>query len=119
VVADIDLQRVANSVTSCVNSPGAALALVPNPAHHPDGDFGMTADMVTMNRAPRFTYSGVSVWDERSFLDYQNGDVFPLIDPMRSLISQEKLSAIMHRGIWFDIGRPRDLIQAREFLSKR
>ncbi|MES0371830.1 MAG: nucleotidyltransferase family protein [Mariprofundaceae bacterium] len=119
VVADIDLQKLAHSVMTCADGSGAALALVPNPAHHPDGDFGITEGMVSLNRKPGFTYSGVSVWDEGSFSDYQSGETFPLTAPMKSLISQKKLSAVMHRGVWFDIGRPRDLMQARLAANSR
>lgn len=119
VIADIDLQYLANSVVLNEDTSGAALALVPNPAHRPEGDFGVVDGMVTLNRNPGFTYSGVSVWSERSLMQYPSGDVFPLTKPIRSLISQKKLSAVMHRGVWFDIGRPRDLMQARLAANRK
>lgn len=114
IVTDIDLQRLAGRLPE----GGATLALVPNPAHHPDGDFGMTAGMVSRDRSPGFTYSGVSVWDERGFDGYRSGDAFSLTGPMQQLIEQKRLAALLHRGAWFDIGRPRDLIRARDFLAR-
>jgi MurNAc alpha-1-phosphate uridylyltransferase len=109
VVADIDLQRVAN----CSAADGAALAMVANPMRHPAGDFGMTGKLITANKTPGFTYSGVSVWDEKALLGFQNGETFSLTRPMRQLMDQGKLTGVVHRGLWFDVGRPRDLMQAR------
>lgn len=113
VVADIDIQAVARTVPEA----GASLVLVPNPAHHPAGDFSITGGMVSGGGASRYTYSGVSLWDEHSFSGFKVGEAFPLTAPMEQLINQHKLSAIVHHGMWFDIGRPRDLIQARRMIS--
>jgi MurNAc alpha-1-phosphate uridylyltransferase len=114
VLADIDLQRLASRVPAA----GAALAMVTNPMHHPAGDFGVIDGLITPGKTPGFTYSGVSVWDEKTLLGFQNGETFPLTGPMRQLMDQGRLAGIVHRGSWFDIGRPRDLIQARLALRK-
>lgn len=113
VVADIDLQRLANHVPT----DGAALAMVANPMHHPAGDFGVVGGLITSGKTPEFTYSGVSVWDEKALLDFQNGETFPLTRPMLQLIDRGSLAGVVHRGSWFDIGRPRDLMRARSFLG--
>jgi MurNAc alpha-1-phosphate uridylyltransferase len=114
VVADIDLQMLANRVPA----DGAALAMVANPMHHPTGDFGVVDGLITPDKMPGFTYSGVSVWDEKALLDFQNGDTFPLTSPMSKLMDQGRLAGVVHRGSWFDVGRPRDLMQARLALRK-
>jgi len=114
VLADIDLQRLA----SRVSATGAALAMVANPMHHPAGDFGVVDGLITPDKTPGFTYSGVSVWDEKALLDFQNGDTFPLTGPMLQLMDQGRLAGVVHRGSWFDIGRPRDLMQAQLALRE-
>jgi MurNAc alpha-1-phosphate uridylyltransferase len=114
VMADIDVQHLA----SRVSDGGATLAMVANPAHHSDGDFGISEGLITGNRAPGFTYSGVSVWDEKTFSGFQSGEVFSLTRPMQKLINQNRLGGIYHRGYWYDIGRPRDLMRARAALRK-
>jgi MurNAc alpha-1-phosphate uridylyltransferase len=114
VVADIDLQMLANRVPA----DGAALAMVANPMHHPTGDFGVVDGLITPDKMPGFTYSGVSVWDEKALLDFQNGETFPLTSPMSKLMDQGRLAGVVHRGSWFDVGRPRDLMQARLALRK-
>jgi len=114
VLADIDLQRLAGLVPD----EGAALAMVSNPHHHPTGDFGLQGGLITTGKSPGFTYAGVSVWDGKGFSGFRRGDVFPLTDPMRQLIEQSKLAGIVHRGYWFDIGRPKDLMMARSFVGR-
>jgi MurNAc alpha-1-phosphate uridylyltransferase len=114
VLADIDLQRLANRVPA----DGAALAMVANPMHHPAGDFGVVDGLITPDKTPGFTYSGVSVWDEKALLDFQNGETFPLTRPMLQLMDRGRLAGVVHRGSWFDIGRPRDLMQARLALHE-
>jgi len=109
VMADIDLQALANRVPPA----GGALALVANPIYHSGGDFGLEAGMITDHAYPKYTYSGVSVWDAKSFADLCSGDVFSLTKPMRQLMEKNKLHGLLHQGMWFDIGRPRDLMQAR------
>ena len=114
VVADIDLQMLTNHVPA----DGAALAMVANPMHHPTGDFGVVDGLITPDKTPGFTYSGVSVWDEKALLDFQNGETFPLTRPMLQLMNRGRLAGVVHRGSWFDIGRPRDLMQARLTLHE-
>ena len=115
VVADINLRRLAARVPT----DGAALAMVANPIHHPAGDFGVADGLITPDKTPGFTYSGVSVWDEMALLDFQNGEAFPLTRPMMQLMEQGRLAGVVHRGSWFDVGRPRDLMLARSVLNKR
>lgn len=115
VLADIGVQRLA----SIVPSEGAALAMVNNPAHHPLGDFGVRDGLVIADKAPGYTYSGVSVWDEKVFGVFEIGENFSLTTPMRRLMERSKLAGEVHRGDWFDIGRPRDLMIARSFIGRR
>lgn len=115
VLTDIDIQRLAGLVPH----DGAALAMVKNPAHHPSGDFGIREGRVVADKAPAYTYSGVSVWDETVFRGFKYGDIFSLTSPMRHLMERSKLAGEVHRGDWFDIGRPRDLMTARRFIGRR
>ncbi len=113
VLADIDLQQLASSVPQ----EGGALAMVNNPLHHASGDFGLSRGLIVADKAPGYTYSGVSVWDEKLFRAFANGEVFSLTVPMRLLMDQSRLSGVLHRGFWFDIGRPRELMLARAAMS--
>ncbi|MFC1542831.1 NDP-sugar synthase [Pseudomonadota bacterium] len=113
VLADIDLQCLANLVAA----DGAALAMVANPHHHKAGDFSLSNGKVVTRSGRSFTYSGVSVWDEKSLSGFQNGEAFSLTKPMRQLMDRGRLTGVVHRGSWFDVGRPKDLMLARSSLA--
>ncbi|MDQ7011797.1 MAG: nucleotidyltransferase family protein [Mariprofundaceae bacterium] len=109
VLADVDIRSLAEGMPA----GGACLALVPNPAHHPQGDFALADGLIRDDGDVRYTYAGVSVWDPAVFANSPTGAVFPLIQPMRGLMAAGRLAGLLHRGAWFDIGRPRDLMRAR------
>jgi MurNAc alpha-1-phosphate uridylyltransferase len=115
VLADVDLHRLA----ALVPDGGCSIALVANPPHHPDGDFILYGTNVSMSGSDRFTFSGISAWDEQAFDSYSQGSAFSLVEPMRELIGQGMCSGLLHRGHWFDIGRPSDLMQANCIMGRR
>jgi MurNAc alpha-1-phosphate uridylyltransferase len=115
VLADVDVDRLA----SLVPDGGCSIALVANPPHHPDGDFSLNGTDVSITDFDRFTFSGISVWDEQAFDNYPEGSTFSLVKPMRELIGQGMCSGLLFRGEWFDIGRPSDLMRANRILGGR
>ncbi len=109
VLCRIDVQRLAGL---CPDD-GVALGLVPNPDHHPGGDFALRGGRVSLADGPRFTFSGVSVWDAAVLDMYDAGEVFPLTQPIRRLMDERRCSGMIEHGPWFDIGRPADLMRAK------
>jgi len=81
------------------------LVLVPNPEHHPKGDFCLAGDRVTAGDATRFTFSGIGVYREAFFAGCQPG-AFPLLPLFRRALAAGRASGEVHRGRWFDIGTP-------------
>jgi len=108
-----------HSLADLIPDGGCSIALVKNPPHHPDGDFSLHGARVSMGAFDRFTFSGISVWDERAFDSYENDSIFSLVKPMRELIGQGRCSGLLLQGHWFDIGRPSDLMQANRQLGRR
>ncbi|MDX8409934.1 MAG: nucleotidyltransferase family protein [Mariprofundales bacterium] len=109
VVSDIDLAVLWRLVGD--DSQAAALAMVANPPHHPQGDFVLDDQRRVCLRDGRqqsVTFSGVSLWPD-ALLACQRKSCFPLTDLMRQQIEAEQLYGMMHRGSWRDIGRPHDL----------
>ena len=114
VIADIDLIRLADRLPE----NGAILAMVKNSSHHPQGDFGISDGNITGVKTPGYTYSGVSLWSEESLFNFQANSHFPLVQPMRQLMEIGRLAGVLHSGVWFDIGRPKELMMAREYFSR-
>ncbi|MDX8396431.1 MAG: nucleotidyltransferase family protein, partial [Mariprofundaceae bacterium] len=114
VLTDVDVQMLARM---CPNK-GCSIALVPNPKHHLKGDFVLQAGVVKDDGDNRHTFSGVSVWDDAALEAYPIDQSFSLVEPMRDLMALDLCRGILHRGEWFDIGRPRDLVRANQLIVK-
>lgn len=104
---------------------GQALAhlwLVPNPPHHPRGDFGLTPDGLALNLpaehpGPRYTYSTIGLYRralfEAPWCDMPAGNpqgaqaaLGPLL---RRAMDQGLVTAELYRGGWTDVGTPERL----------
>jgi len=114
VLADIDVARLA----CMVPTGGCSIALVDNPQHHRNGDFILHGDDVSMTGYDRFTFAGVSVWDEAVFEDYEANEAFSLARSIREKIAKDACKGLAHHGYWFDIGRPVDLMKASRLLGR-
>ncbi len=114
VLADIDLHALA----ALAPKNACSIALVGNPAHHPHGDFHLNGSTVSVDGYDRYTFSGVSVWDSALFDPYAGGEAFPLARTIRETITRDQCRGLLHRGYWFDVGRPGDLIKANRMLIR-
>ncbi|MGC2457995.1 MAG: nucleotidyltransferase family protein [Gallionellaceae bacterium] len=99
------LIRAASLQTS---GDGAYLVLVNNPAHHPDGDFGLQHGRVT-DSAPKLTFSGIGLYQPTLFLHIPRGATAPLAPLLRAQIVQGKVSGEHYTGRWVDVGTPQRL----------
>lgn len=96
----------------------ACLGLTNNPSHHPEGDYSLQSGLVRARKpaGATYTYSGVAIFHEDVFNAYAADHPFPLNRLFSDLIAQESLCGIIQGGMWLDIGRPRDLLNASKLL---
>ena len=90
----------------------AHLVLVPNPAHHPQGDFALQDDGLLANHGAALTYSGIGVYSPRLFDGMAPGKA-PLAPLLRDAITAGKISGEPYPGLWIDVGTVERLEQAR------
>jgi len=115
VLADVDVQSLASR---CPEN-GCSLALVTNPVHHPEGDFAIKNGLVNLQGQPHYTFSGVSVWQDNVLKEYAENTSFSLLEPMKHMVAEQRCAGLLHRGQWFDIGRPKDIVRAnREWRAE-
>lgn len=81
----------------------AHLVLIPNPPHHPRGDFGLEGDRIVIRETERFTYSGVGVYRSEFFAGCTPGR-FPLLPLLNRAIAAERVRGEVHPGQWCDVG---------------
>ena len=97
----------------------AHLWLVPNPPHHPVGDFGLSDDGLALNLPPtsgqsRFTFSSVALYRREFFNTLPAGNPqglkVPLAPLLRVAMDNQQVSAELYRGQWTDVGTPARLL---------
>jgi MurNAc alpha-1-phosphate uridylyltransferase len=92
----------------------AHLFLVPNPQHHPQGDFGLGADGLALADAPqRYTYSTTGLFRPAFFDALPAGNPqglhAPLGPMLRQAMAHGAVSAELYTGPWTDVGTPERL----------
>lgn len=105
----------------------AHLWLVPNPPHHPKGDFGLTGDGLALNlpaehSGPRYTYSTIGLYKRALFqapwCDIPPGNpqgVKAALGPLlRRAMDAGQVSAELYTGRWTDVGTPDRLAQLNQ-----
>ncbi|MDT3722309.1 N-acetylmuramate alpha-1-phosphate uridylyltransferase MurU [Pseudomonas oryzihabitans] len=94
----------------------AHLVLVDNPAHHPEGDFGLVEGRISLEIAPRFTYSGIAVLHPQLFAGCTAG-AFRLVDVLRPAIAAGRVSGERWPGRWVDVGTLERLAEAESLFG--
>jgi len=97
--------------------------LVPNPAHHPEGDFLLTGDQLVAEdhdgSARRLTFSGIGVYRPAMFAGVAQGSRAPLAPRLRAAIQANRAGGEAHSGIWVDVGTPQRLGELDAMLVGR
>jgi MurNAc alpha-1-phosphate uridylyltransferase len=86
----------------------AHLVLVPNPAQHSLGDFGLENGSVLAAAAKRFTFSGIAMYRTDFFAGCSDG-VFPLKPLLLRSMAAGRCSGELYPGVWEDVGTPERL----------
>ena len=110
VLTDFDYCELAEHK---LDSDWASLVLVPNPEHHPKGDFGLSAGRIAQAAAEidSFTYSGVGMVSPELFHSLEAGKrrIRPVFD---RAIESNRLGGRVWSGAWSDVGTPERLESA-------
>lgn len=107
---DVDvvaLQRAAGTLQA--DGTLAHLLLVPNPAHHPDGDFTLVDGHVGETGGPKLTFSGVAAYHPSLFGALDPNAPAKLAPLLRAAMRGRQVTGALHTGHWFDVGTPQRL----------
>jgi MurNAc alpha-1-phosphate uridylyltransferase len=87
----------------------AHLVLIPNPAHHPGGDFTLTQGRVGNGEPGRLTFSGIGIYRPALFSQLADGVPAKLAPLLRAAADAGCVSGELHAGRWIDVGTPERL----------
>lgn len=83
--------------------------LVPNPPHHPEGDFALHGERLRVDGAPRLTFSGIGVYRAALFDGVDPTRKAPLAPLLRTAAAAGRAGGERHDGCWIDVGTPQRL----------
>ncbi|MDR0478973.1 MAG: nucleotidyltransferase family protein [Burkholderiaceae bacterium] len=101
----------------------AHLWLVPNPPHHPQGDFGISPEGLAIDgpgtNGARYTFSAIALYRRALFTlpwcdippGNPHGVTAPLAPLLRRTMAAGRVSAQLYTGHWTDVGTPERLAQ--------
>ncbi len=112
VLTDINFQQLPAHIEGA-----AHLLLVPNPAHHSQGDFALNDQKVSSVGESLFTFSGVGIYRPQLFAGCQDG-IFPLAPLLRQAMQRGLVSGQLYQGMWLDVGTKERLKYANTLFSE-
>lgn len=93
----------------------AHLVLIPNPEHHPEGDFHLPLNgIITTNETPKLTYSGIGLYHPQLFTHITVGKI-RLAPILRAEMANKRISGEKFNGFWMDIGIPERLVDLNDY----
>jgi MurNAc alpha-1-phosphate uridylyltransferase len=102
-----------------LREPGMHLVMVPNPAFHPNGDFGLVDGALSLDARPRFTFGNIGLYDTRMFRDLPRGTRRALTPYYRDTITRGLASGELYEGLWENVGTPAQLGELDQRLRTR
>ncbi len=116
VFADFDFSRLRRVA---LGRALAHLVLVPNPPHHPLGDFSLAEGKAGRAQGPRYTYAGIAVLSPRIVAGIAAGTRAPLGPLLHAAAERGEATAELHPGLWRDVGTPQRLAELDAQLTER
>ena len=109
IFVDFDFSRLLQLPTA-LNDVLAHLVLVPNPNHHPDGDFALLGSKLYTCGPDKLTFSGIGVYSPKLLSGTPSG-AFKLAPLLREAMAFGHVSGERFDGFWTDVGTPERLAQ--------
>jgi MurNAc alpha-1-phosphate uridylyltransferase len=96
----------------------AHLVLIPNPVHHPEGDFHLADNnLIMVQGLTTLTYSGIGLYHPDLFKHSQPG-IKKLAPLLRLAMTKNRVSGEKFDDFWMDIGTPERLVELEQILQK-
>lgn len=92
----------------------AHLWMVPTRPEHPVGDFGISPAGLALSGptiAPRHVFGNIGLYRRELFQGILPGQRLPLRPRFESGIAEQRISAQLYQGAWFNVGTPQQLQQ--------
>jgi MurNAc alpha-1-phosphate uridylyltransferase len=118
VFCDFDYGRVRTIVAQMKHARLACwCVMVPNPQHHPAGDFTLAGGLLGSSGPARLTYAGIGVYTPEMFDGIPRGQKAALRPCLEREMATGRAAGEYHGGLWFDIGTVQRLAELDRLLT--
>ncbi len=90
-------------------SPHLHMVMVPNPAYHAAGDFGLVDGRLVLDGAARWTYGNIALYRTALFAELPRREKLQMLPLYRTWIAQGWASGELYTGFWANVGTAADL----------
>ncbi|HSS46630.1 MAG TPA: nucleotidyltransferase family protein [Burkholderiales bacterium] len=122
IYCDLDFRQLLpqlNRMREKPDSDRAYLVLVDNPGHHPEGDFALEQNRVTLSETQKLTFSGIGLYHPALFAGVPQGGKMKLAPLLLDQIAAGKVGGEHYHGLWRDVGTPERLRELDELLKSQ
>ena len=109
IFVDFDFSRLLQ-LPERMDGALAHLVLVPNPSHHPGGDFVLLGNKLHACGSDKLTFSDIGVYSPKLLSGTSSG-AFKLAPLLREAMAFGHVSGERFDGFWTDVGTPERLAQ--------
>jgi N-acetyl-alpha-D-muramate 1-phosphate uridylyltransferase len=106
------LRARAAAMAATDQPPHLHMVMVPNPSYHPDGDFVLSGDRLTLNGgsgAARTTFGNIALYRTSLFHELPRGKKLKMLPYYREWIALGWASGELFAGRWANVGSPAEL----------
>ncbi len=117
LVVNADVLTDFDPATLALDGAEGTLLLVPNPDHHPAGDFAVDGAGCVRASGRKLTYGGNALLRPALFAGWAPG-AQPLKPILDAAIARGTLRGLRYDGPWIDVGTPERLERARALFGR-
>jgi MurNAc alpha-1-phosphate uridylyltransferase len=100
--------------------PHLHMVMVPNPAYHPTGDFGLVDGRLVLDGAARWTYGNIALYRMALFAELPRREKLQILPLYRDWIGRGWASGELYTGAWANVGTADELARLdRTLLQER
>jgi MurNAc alpha-1-phosphate uridylyltransferase len=100
--------------------PHLHMVMVPNPAYHADGDFGLVDGRLVLDAAARWTYGNIALYRMALFAELPRREKLQILPLYRDWIGRGWASGEIYTGAWANVGTAEELARLdRALLQER
>ena len=97
--------------------PHLHMVMVPNPAYHAAGDFGLVDGRLVLDGAARWTYGNIALYRTTLFAELPRREKLQILPLYRDWIGRGWATGELYTGAWANVGTTDDLIALDRTLS--